>query len=148
MPLIDVLSDASVVLKWFHAEGEDQVQESRLLLEQFRDRRLGLYVLDLTMYEVGNALLRGRGVAVDAVSVVLAALGEMVPRWVPQPAEWSRAAVLAQTHGLTLYDAMYGAVAERRDARLATMDAELLEAGLGSSPRDVLRQVSEGDAHR
>ena len=143
MPLIDVVSDASVVLKWFHAEGEEQVQESRLLLDQFRDRRLGLYVLDLTMYDVGNALLRGRGVAVDAVSVVLAALGEMVPRWVPQPAEWSRAVALAQTHGLTLYDAMYGAVAERRDALLATMDARLLDAGLGCSPRDVLRLVQE-----
>jgi len=146
MPLIDVVSDASVVLKWFHAEGEDQVQESRELLEMYSDRRIGLYVLDLTMYEIGNALLRGRGLAADTVSVVLAALGEMVPRWVPRPVEWSRALALAESHGLTLYDAAYGAVAERRDALLATTDAGLLAAGLGSSPGDVLQRLPESSS--
>lgn len=143
MPLIDVVSDASVVLKWFHAEGEEQVAQSRELLNLFRERRIGLYVLDLTMYEVGNALLRGRGVAADAVSVVLDALGEMVPRWVPRPVEWARAAVLAEAHRLTVYDATYGAVAERRDALLATMDAGLLAAGLGLQPSDVLRRLPD-----
>jgi predicted nucleic acid-binding protein len=143
MPPIDVVSDASVVLKWFHAEGEEQVQESRELLSLFRERRIGLYVLDLTMYEVANALLRGRVAAADAVSVVLAALGEMVPRWVPRPVEWSRAAAVAEMHRLTVYDATYAAVAERRDALLVTMHAGLLAARLGLSPSDALQRIPE-----
>jgi predicted nucleic acid-binding protein len=135
---IDVVSDASVVLKWFHSEGEEQVEEARELLARFRERQIGLSVLDLTMYEVGNALLRGRGVTADAVNVVLASLGELIPRWVLRPQEWSRAAILAEMHGLTMYDAAYGAVAERRGALLATMDTRLIEVGLGARPRDIL----------
>lgn len=60
MPAIDVVSDASVVLKWFHAEGEVEVGPARALLEHYARQAIGLVVLDLTPYEVGNALLRGR----------------------------------------------------------------------------------------
>ena len=138
MPPIDVLCDASVVLKWFHSEGEEQVGEARELLARYRERLIGLFVLDLTMYEVGNALLRGRGVPTDAVTVVLSSLGELVPRWIPRPAEWVRAIELAQTHGLTLYVSAYAAVAERRHALLATMDVPLVAANLGARPSEVL----------
>ncbi len=60
MPLIDVVSDASVVLKWFHEEGEEEAGPSLALLERHRDRQVSLVVLDLTAYEIGDALLRGR----------------------------------------------------------------------------------------
>src|SRR5690349_1926460 len=122
MPPIDVVSDASVVLKWFHAAGEEQVNEARELLDRYRERQIGLYVLDLTMYEIGNALLRGRGVAADAVGLVLTSLGELVPRWIPRTHEWSRAVDLAEANALTVYDGAYAAVAEHRGALLATMD--------------------------
>jgi len=52
MPVIDVISDANVALKWFHAEGEEGVESSRALLachrDRDRDRELALHVLDLT----------------------------------------------------------------------------------------------------
>lgn len=60
MPATDVVSDANVALKWFHAEGEAGVDSVRGLLAAHRDRALVLHVLDLTPYELGNALLRGR----------------------------------------------------------------------------------------
>ena len=68
MPTIDVVSDASVALKWFHAEGEEEVEASRALLEHYGRQAIALQVLDLTPYEVGNALLRGRA-AVAAFDV-------------------------------------------------------------------------------
>jgi predicted nucleic acid-binding protein len=57
---IDVVADASVALKWFHAEGEEEVEPARALLAGQRERTAALRMLDLTPYEVGNALLRGR----------------------------------------------------------------------------------------
>ncbi|MBA2460552.1 MAG: hypothetical protein H0V45_02080, partial [Actinobacteria bacterium] len=72
---IDVVSDANVALKWFHAEGEEEVEAARALLRGQRERTIALRVLDLTRYEVGNALLRGQlGVAAERVSEVLEAL--------------------------------------------------------------------------
>ncbi len=138
MPIADVLCDASVVLKWFHTEGEEEAESARALLDLHRDRIAALSVLDLTAYEVGNALLRGVGAEAAHVTAVLDALNEICARLTLTPAEWSDAAALAQTHRLTIYDAAYAAVARARRADLATCDRELLEAGLGSRPSAIL----------
>ena len=42
MPVIDVVSDANVALKWFHAEGEEEVAEARALLDAHKARTVAL----------------------------------------------------------------------------------------------------------
>jgi predicted nucleic acid-binding protein len=141
-PVIDVVSDANVALKWFHAEGEEEVEPARALLAGQRERTVALRVLELTPYELGNALLRGR-LHVDArrVAEVLEALAAICPAIVPTRDDLSDAAALAEQHDLTLYDAVYAAVARRRGAELATLDRELLRAGLGRRPRELAAQL-------
>lgn len=149
MPAIDVVSDANVALKWFHAEGEEEVEESRALLDAHRARTVALSVLDLTAYEVGNALMRGRAaVGADQVATVVEALGEVCPALRPEPPELRRATELAAEHGLTLYDAAYAAVAERREATLATLDRALLDAGLGARPSELAARLGNGGKSR
>jgi len=141
MSAIDIVSDANVALKWFHAEGEEEVLEARALLDAHRSRDIGVAVLDLTPYEVGNALMRGRaGATADQAAIVLDALGQVCGTVSPDAADFRRAAELAEQHGLSLYDAAYAAVAEGRDAELATLDRELLKAGLGVRPGDLARK--------
>ncbi len=147
MPMIDVVSDASVALKWFHAEGEQEVEAARAIVTLYGQRMISLSVLDLTKYEVGNALLRGRAaVAAEQVSVVQEALAEICPQIRPSTVEMRDAARLAEQHGLTLYDAAYGAVARSRGAELATMDKALLKAGLGRPPSEIVDRVTGGSA--
>ena len=50
MPTADVICDASVALEWFRSEGQEEVGESRALLEG----HLTVAVLDLTRYEIAN----------------------------------------------------------------------------------------------
>ena len=138
MPPIDVVADASVVLKWFHAEGEEEVEPARSLLERHGRRELALMVLDLTPYEVGNALLRGRSVSAGRVATVLESLADICPRVAPTRTEMRSAARLAERHELTLYDAAYAAVARARGARLATLDRALLASRLGQRPSEIL----------
>ncbi|HEX3240769.1 MAG TPA: type II toxin-antitoxin system VapC family toxin [Solirubrobacterales bacterium] len=143
MPVIDVVSDANVALKWFHAEGEEEVEAARDLLGAHRDRRLTLSVLDLTSYEIGNALMRGRAEArADQTATVLEALAAICPALQPSPHELRRAAELAERRDLTLYGATYAAVAETREAALATLDGALLAAGLGARPAELLAAFS------
>jgi predicted nucleic acid-binding protein len=144
MPAIDVVSDASIALKWFHAEGEEEVEPARALLEHYSREAIGLHVLDLTPYEVGNALLRGRAsVAADRVAVVLEVLAGVCPQISPTTGELREAATLAELHGLTLYDAAYAAVARARGAELATLDRALLMAGLGRRPSAVVADLRQ-----
>ncbi len=142
MNAIDVVSDANVVLKWFHDEGEEEVAAARALLAGQRGRTVALHVLDLTAYEVGNALLRGRAHAnAEQVATVLDALSEICPAITPSRDDLREAAHLAERHDLTLYDATYAAVASRRDAQLATLDRELLSAGLGRRPSELVESL-------
>jgi len=104
-----------------------------------------LRVLDLTAYELGNALLRGRfGVDAAGVADVLDALHDICPAIAPTQDDLREAARLAAAHRLTFYDASYAAVARRRDAELATLDGELLRAGLERRPSELAARLAEG----
>ena len=142
MPPIDVVADASVVLKWFHAEGEEEVDEARQLIELHRRQAIAVSVIDLTAYEIGDALLRGRPhIAADRVAIVIESLSEICPRLTLSGAELTDAVALAEAHGLTVYDAAYVAAARSRDARLATLDRGLLRARLGQRPSELLNEL-------
>lgn len=141
-PVIDVINDASVVIKWFHAEGEEEVAPARALLTRQSERTVALFVLDLTRYEIGNALLRGHmGLPAANVDTVLGALSELCPAITPTNEDLRTATALAQERGLTLYDAAYAAVARQRGARLATLDRQLLRSGLGRRPSDLQAEL-------
>jgi predicted nucleic acid-binding protein len=137
MPPI-VVCDASVTLKWFHAEGESEVEPSRNLLDGHANGQVTIVVLDLTSYEIGNALLRGRlRVGAERAAAVLAALADVCDQVSPDVHQLGEAAHLAEQHELTLYDAAYAAVARSRGGELATMDDALLRAGLGRRPSEI-----------
>lgn len=138
-PVIDLLCDASVVLKWFHADGEQEVGESRALLEMQRSGQVSLSILDLTVYEVGNVLVRSMRLSSDRARTVLEALDLLCPRLTPTAAELFDAFGLAEEHGLTVYDAAYAAVARSRAARLVTLDGLLLSRKLGERPGSLVR---------
>ena len=144
MPAIGVVSDASVALKWFHAKGEEEVEPARALLLGQRERVVALSILDLTPYELGNALLRGRlAVTAEQVATVLEALADVCPTIAPTSGDLRDAALLAEEHRLTVYDAAYAAVARRRGAELVTLDRELLDARLGRKPSDLVSQLPD-----
>jgi predicted nucleic acid-binding protein len=139
MSAIDVVSDANVVLKWFHEDGEEDVADAREILQRHRNRRMLVHVLDLTFYEVGNALLRGRARAsAEQAATVVAAVRHVCAVVAPDDDDLAAAAALAAEHELTLYDAAYVAVARRMQAPLVTCDRALLAASLGVRPAELL----------
>jgi predicted nucleic acid-binding protein len=144
MRSIDVVADANVALKWFHAEGEEEVEPAHGVLRRYRAHEIALYVLDLTAYEVGNALLRGRShTHADRVATVLDSLRDICPAITPDHEDLQLACTLASEHELTLYDAAYAAVARRRDATLVTLDGRLLDSGLGQRPNELIAAWEE-----
>jgi predicted nucleic acid-binding protein len=139
MRSIDVVVDANVALKWFHTEGEEEVEPAHEVLRHYRAREIALYVLDLTAYEVGNALLRGQSrTPADRVATVLGSLKEICPAIAPDEEDLQLACTLASEHELTLYDAAYAAVARHRDATLLTLDGRLLDSGCGQRPSELI----------
>ena len=127
--------DTSVVLKWFHSEGEPEIEEARAILHAHQEDVLPAHVLDLSVYELGNVLLRSlrwsAGDAADQIDDLLAICG---PQLVPDPRSRRRAAELAEEHKLSFYDAVSAATAPVRGFSLVTADRRLLGVELGESP--------------
>jgi predicted nucleic acid-binding protein len=130
-----VIVDTSIVVKWFHADQETEVAESRAILAAHRDEILTAHILDPGVYEFGNVLLRAlcwpAEDTADQIDDLLAICG---PPLVPAP-QWRRdAATLAYQHRLTFYDALFPAAAQALGATLISMDAQLLAAQLAETP--------------
>jgi predicted nucleic acid-binding protein len=137
----EVVCDASVALKWVLTEGEGEVASARSLIAGHHAGRLTALILDLTLYEIANVLIRGRRRSAEEAVTVVDALAEICPVIVPTSEARHLAATLASERGLTFYDAAYAAVAQDRGALLATADRQLVEAGLGDTPTEVAARL-------
>jgi len=132
--MTSVIVDTSVVIKWFHADGESEVQPARALLAAHRDELLTAHVLDLGLYELGNVLLRAlrwpASEVADQIDDLLVICGRPLT---PAPAWYRAAARLGEQHRLSFYDAMFAAAAQQTQAGLVSADKQLLAAGLAES---------------
>jgi predicted nucleic acid-binding protein len=134
------LVDASVVIKWFHAAGEAEVDASRQLLGAHLGGTIDLMLLDLTPYEIANSLLRRHRWPAAQVESILATLDAAHAMIVPTPTDRSLAAQLCEHRGLSYHDASYAAVAATRGLDLITADRQLLD-GFGRSATETAAQL-------
>ncbi|HVB54011.1 MAG TPA: PIN domain-containing protein [Candidatus Acidoferrales bacterium] len=137
-----LLVDTSVLLKWFHSEGESEVEGARAIRDATKDGELQTRVIDLALYEMGNVLLRGLGwngadVAdqLDDLIVICGPPLAMAPEWL------RRAAALGESNRLTFYDAAWAAAADALGVALVSADTHLLAAGLAESPAAVAERL-------
>jgi predicted nucleic acid-binding protein len=121
--LSEAVLDASVVLKWFHGEGEKHGREAREVRSRFEAGELYVLAPPLLWLEIVNVAARSwrwSGKQLDDLAATLPQLGfEVVQPGLPRLASWAAA-------GLTAYDATYVTVAEEAGVYLLTDDAEIV----------------------
>ena len=126
---MSLVLDASLTLSWYFAEETTPAAEA--VLERVSET--GAVAPGLWRLEVANAfqsaLRRGR-ISPDYRDACLAALGELPIAIDPETDAyaWGTTLRLAERHGLTVYDATYLDLAQRRGLPLATLDEALREA--------------------
>jgi predicted nucleic acid-binding protein len=118
--------DASVALKWFVRDREEDVERAIQLICDCQ-----LKTTTLCLFEIGNTLGRIAGGEPEKVASALdeveAICGEPVGLI---RADHLRCASLMDEHSLTFYDASYVAIAERLGRRVVSADRDLIEPGL------------------
>jgi predicted nucleic acid-binding protein len=118
----EVVLDASVVLKWFHGQGERGSEAAQELRDQFEAGDLHVVAPPLLWLEILNVAARRwgwGGVQLEELAAALPELGfELIDPKLSEVAEWS-------ARGLTAYDAAYVAAAEAAGVPLVTDDAEI-----------------------
>lgn len=121
--MTEAVLDASVLLKWFRTEGENQLAAARSLRAAFERGELVVHAPPLLHLEVVNVAGRRWGwdeAALLALAAALAELGfELAEPRLGSVASWT-------ARGLTAYDAAYVALAETEAIALVTDDALIL----------------------
>ena len=118
------IADASVVYKWYVTENE--TREALDLLEDFNSGIEKLAVPDLILYELANALRYSRKLNAKDVESALenfTSLGMEIIT--PNEALLKEAVRLAINHDVTVYDAVYVALAKSLGCELITADKKL-----------------------
>jgi predicted nucleic acid-binding protein len=137
-----LLVDTSVLIKWFHTEGESELAEARSIRDATQVGEVQGRVIDLALYEMGNVLLRALGWSGSDVADQLEDVVTICGPPLAMAAEWIRqAAELGERHKLTFYDAAWAAAAQALGISLVSVDAQLLAAGLAESPTAVVRRL-------
>ncbi|HET6997091.1 MAG TPA: type II toxin-antitoxin system VapC family toxin [Solirubrobacterales bacterium] len=127
--------DASVAAKWFRpVESEPDGQLAREAID-----RLPMRITSLTLYEVGNVLIRHSGWSGPRVGAAIDLLREICGDPLALlPEDHAATAELALTHGLSFYDASYVTIANRMGRQVLSADADLLDPGLAVDLATVL----------
>jgi predicted nucleic acid-binding protein len=137
-----LLVDTSVLVKWFHSEGESELAEARSIRDATQVGEIQARVIDLALYEMGNVLLRRLGWNGPDVADQLEDLVIICGPPLAMAAEWlGQAAELGARHRLTFYDAAWAAAAEALGISLVSIDAQLLAAGLAESPATIVHRL-------
>jgi len=137
-----LLIDTSVLVKWFHSEGESELVASRALRSAHVAGELNAHVLDLALYELGNVLVRALRWSAQDTADQLDDLVAICGVPLAITSSWLRhAAALAVEHNLTFYDAAWAAAARDLGVGLVSADRQLLASGLAESPTDVVARL-------
>jgi len=124
----EAVLDASIVLKWFHSEGEKNVEAARRLRKRFEAGELRVLAPPLLWLEVLNVAARRWRWTEDQLERLATSLPELgFELFEPELSGVARWAA----HGLTAYDAAYVAVAEDVGVELITDDAEIVGVASG-----------------
>jgi len=126
---VSLVLDSSVTLAWIHGD------ERTVAIETLFDRIVeqGAVVPGIWHLEVANSLtvaLRRNRITAIFRDEVLADLAQIDIRTDPETNQhaWSATLRLADRFGLTLYDAAYLELAQRRQLPLASLDTALMTA--------------------
>jgi predicted nucleic acid-binding protein len=121
----EAVLDASVVLKWFHSEGEGHLRAARELRARFEAGELRVLAPPLLWLELLNIAARRwrwQQTQLERLAATLPHLGfELLEPELSSVARWAG-------RGLTAYDAAYVAVAEQVGARLITDDEQTVRS--------------------
>ena len=133
---VSLVLDASAVVKWFVEEEESN--EMRKIRDLYLKGKVTVYVPSLLFVEFANALRSVKGLNLTDVVNAVKALNLLRLNVVSDLDILDRAVELAFKTGITVYDAIYVALAKITNSKLITYDTELL-----NKFKDLARKASQ-----
>ena len=136
--------DASAVAKWFLREEESE--EAKELRDLYLKGKLEIFVPRQIFLELANALRYTRGLSPKDVMDAIEALMALRLNVVEDEDVLKEAIKTAFERDITVYDALYIALARKLDSKLITYDKELLSnfKNVAMKAKEALVEIKEG----
>jgi len=126
-----LIADASVIIKWFIRLKENDRKQALVIKKQMLEGKFILAAPDLLFYEVINVLTIKRMVRKTSLDRMIKLLFQYPFEIIwPSGELFESAAKLAKRFDLTIYDAVYLALAQELDCPLVTADNKLYQNSL------------------
>lgn len=126
--MLDLVVDASVVLKWIPGKNETKVEEARELYTMMVEGRCQVWSPNFLLVEVLNILIKKRKADAEIVSVAINVLSKRGIKYQETELKQVRGLEkLMRKYGLTAYDAQYLLLAKQLGYKLVSYDEELLK---------------------
>ena len=135
--------DASAVAKWFLREEESE--EAKKLRGLYLKEELEIFVPRQIFLELANALRYTRGLSPNDVIDAIEALMALRLNVVEDEDVLKEAIKTAFERDITVYDALYIALARKLDSKLITYDKELLSnfKNMAMKAKEALAEIKE-----
>lgn len=105
--------DSTIIIKWLSGEYENHVKEADKLLEKLASEELELFAPELAKYEIGNALLKGKGLRLEDGIIAVTTLYALPIVFVPETKELAKETyILAEKLNISYFDASFIALAK------------------------------------
>jgi predicted nucleic acid-binding protein len=124
-----VVIDSSIAVKWIKPQGEEHVVEAFALIAAHQAGEIELAAPTHLLLEVMNALWSHHATTERIQEALDLLLGLRMTLIAPDAVLLGRAADLAVRHSLTIYDAVFAALAESLGCELVTDDRQLAASG-------------------
>lgn len=119
--------DASVILKWFTQDRENDLEKALQLRNDFRYRKIDLLCPELLIYEIANVLRYKSELDEQLILKAILSIYEMrILKSVNQKI-MENAVKLARKYGITVYDSTYLSFAQHIGCYLITADKKLFQ---------------------
>ncbi len=118
-----LICDASVVLKWFKSEAEENITQAKQILQVLHKGTIALFEPELVLLETANILTLNKNWPEEKITEALSFLANLDWKLVGLKDKLLNVATnLARKHGITIYDALYLALAHTVNGILVSDD--------------------------
>lgn len=116
-----IVVDSSVIVKWLNTTDEKNLIKADKILSDALKNKIELFAPELAKYELGNVLLFSKKLTPEETEIPFHALFVSPIQFIPQSEELAKETFkIADSAGITYYDASFLSLAEQVGALLVT----------------------------
>lgn len=115
-----IIIDSSVAVKWVNSQEENYLEQADKILKDFQNRKIEIFMPELSKYEIGNALINKEMTLLET-QTALEKFYDIPIKFVAEDSDLAKNTIsIAKKVDITYYDSSFLALAQNMGGTLIT----------------------------